>query len=97
MGYSYNTASCIEDVDIQEELESFDTVMMVHPHHNLWGYDEEYRDVDYILELTDLSEIEVIKEAINHLGWPSVYFEWVDYSSDTLGEVPFTMIRYPEK
>lgn len=97
MEYNYRTASCLEDIDIQEELESFDSVMVVHPHHNLWGYEDQYKDVDYILEMMDLSEINDIKEAIRNLGFPSVYFEYVDYTDETLEEVPFTMIRYPEK
>lgn len=96
MEYSYRTASNIFDVDIQEELESFDTVMIVHPHHDLgMVYDEEYQNVDYILELKDLSEIEDIKEAINNLGWPSVYFEWEEEISEK--ESTIHMIRYPKK
>lgn len=96
MKYEYRTACCIEDVDIQEELESFDTVMIVHPHHILgMVYDEEYQNVDYILEVTDLSEMEDIKKAIDNLGWPSVYFEWWEQTSENEGIVH--MVKYPEK
>ena len=99
MEYYYRTASCIEDVDVQEELESFETVMYVYDHHSLsMGYDEEYQDVDYIISVTALSEVEDIKEAIDNLGWPSVYFEWVDEEDESdLEEYPVTMLRYPEK
>lgn len=96
MEYNYRTANCLEDVDIQEELESFDSVMMAHPHRTLgMMYDKEYQNVDYILDMKDFSEIEDIKESINNLGWPSVYFEWWEETNKKEGTIH--MVRYPEK
>lgn len=93
MEYNYRTASCIEDVDVQEELESFDTVYTVYPHHSLsMAYDEEYQEADYILLISDKSEIEEIKEAIDNLGWPSVYFEWHEEINEEEGIIH--MIKY---
>lgn len=63
----YNTADTLEDLDITEELLSFDTVCGVEEHHQI--FDEEYKDADYRINVRDFSEIEKIKQVLLPLGY----------------------------
>ena len=68
----YNTADDLESLDITEELLSFDTVLGVEEHHQI--FDEEFKDADYRIVVRDFSEIEKIKSLL----LPLCYKAYVD-------------------
>lgn len=63
----YNTADNLEDLDMVEELCSFDTVCGVEEHHQI--FDDEYKDADYRIIVRDFSEVEKIKALLLPLGY----------------------------
>jgi hypothetical protein len=63
----YNTAETMEDLDIREELLSFETVLGLEEHHQM--YDEEYRDADFRIFVRDLSELDKIKNLLLPFGY----------------------------
>jgi len=45
----YRTASNLDDLDIEMELNSFDSVGHAVGRSSFWGIDEEYHDVDFYI------------------------------------------------
>jgi|GEM_PF-5604058 len=63
----YNTADNMEDLDMVEELSSFDTILGVAEHHQI--FDEEYQDADFYINVNDFSELEKIKKLLLPFGY----------------------------
>lgn len=63
----YNTADNIEDLDIKEELLSFDTVCGIEEHHQI--LDENFKDADFLIFVLDFSEVDKIKALILQFGY----------------------------
>lgn len=65
----YKTADNLEDLDILEELNSFDSVGHAIGRDSFWGIDEEYHDVDFFLFMNDNSEEDEIRKLLNSCAW----------------------------
>lgn len=63
----YNTADNLEDLDIIEELLSFDTVCGIEEHHQI--FEERFKDADYRIDVRDFSEVDKIKALLLPLGY----------------------------
>ena len=63
----YNTADNMEDLNVVEELSSYDTVCYVSENHEI--HEEEYKDADFKILVTDFSEIEKLKELLLPFGY----------------------------
>lgn len=58
----YRTASNLEDLDIEMELNSFDSVYHAVDRSGFWSIEDKYHDVDfYVLMKDDSEEDEIIK------------------------------------
>lgn len=62
----YNTADNLEDLDITEELLSFEGVYSASEHHQIW--EEEYQNADYYILAADMPTVEKIKKLLLPLG-----------------------------
>lgn len=69
----YNTADNFDDLDIVEELLSFDTVCGVEEHHQI--LEEEYQDADFLIYVRDFSESEKIKTLLMSHGYDAYLYD----------------------
>lgn len=63
----YKTADTLEDLNIVEELCSYDTVCGVEEHNQI--FDEEYKDADFRIFVRDFTELEQIKRILCTCGY----------------------------
>ena len=68
----YNTANCLEDLDIVQELNTYPGVSYVAENHQIW--EEEYKDADFQIFLINRDGVEQIKGLLLPLGM-SAYCE----------------------
>ena len=71
----YNTASNLEDLDVQEELNSYKSVDNAMSRPELWHLQPKFKNVDYYIQMIDDSEEEQIKELLNECGFKA----WLEY------------------
>lgn len=75
----YRTADNIEDLDIEQELYSYESVSHIVDRSGMWGIGEEYMDSDfYIYMLEDRSEQEQIAQLLRSEG----YKAYLDYGDE---------------
>ena len=72
---SYNTCSNVEDLNIVDELHSFEGVSFVAENHQIG--EEEYRDADYQIFLVNDDGLEDIKKLLDEF-FMSAYIEKSD-------------------
>jgi Zn-finger domain-containing protein len=71
----YRTADNLEDLDIEMELNSFDSVGHAVGRSSFSGIDEKYHDVDFYIMMIDDTEEDEIKKLLNSCGWTA----WLEY------------------
>ena len=69
----YRTANTLEDLDILDELHSYDSVGHAIENHNI--FQEEYQDADLLVMMMDYSEKEEIINMLKSTGY-SAYLEF---------------------
>lgn len=70
---NYRTANNLEDLDVLDELYSYDSVGHAVENHNIW--EEEYKDADLLIIMIDDNEIEEIIDMIKSTGY-TAYLEF---------------------
>lgn len=70
---NYRTASNLEDLDIIDEIHSYDSVGHAVENHNIW--EEEYKDADIFILMMDYSEKDEIINMLKSTGY-SAYLEF---------------------
>ena len=63
---NFRTANCLEDLNLEDELHSFDSVMLAIPRHNIMI--PEHQDFDFYIDAYDDSEVEEIKLTLKNAG-----------------------------
>jgi hypothetical protein len=71
----YRTANNLEDLVIEMELNSYDSVGHAVGRGSFWGIDKQYHDVDFYIMMLDNSEEEEIKKLLQSCGWTA----WLEY------------------
>lgn len=82
----YRTADSLEDLDIEMELNSFDSVGHVLGRSSFLGIDEKYHNVDFYIIMIDDTEEEAIIQLLNSCGWTA----WLEY--DLKDELKMVMV-----
>lgn len=82
----YKTANNLEDLDIEQELNAYNSVMHAVGRSSFWGVDKKYHDADFYITMKDRSEEEEIKELLNSCGWVAYldYSEFEDVSTECI-------------
>jgi hypothetical protein len=75
----YRTATNLEDLDFELELNSYDSVMHAVGRSGMWAIDKKYKDVDFYIMMNDNSEEEDIKKLLNSCGM-TAYLEYKETS-----------------
>ena len=76
----YNTASNLEDLDMKDELNSYNSVGHAMEHSQLYDLQEEYRNVDFYILMVDNSEEDKIKDLLRSCG----YTAWLEYENEMI-------------
>lgn len=69
----YRTANTLEDLDLLEELNSYESVGHAVENHNIW--EDEYKDADFFIEMMNYTEKDEIIELLKSTGY-SAYLEF---------------------
>lgn len=78
MEYNFRTSNNLEDLDILDEIHSYDSVGHAVENHNIW--EEEYKDADLYVMMIDNNETEELVSMIKSTGY-SAYLEFEDFES----------------
>ena len=75
----YNTAENMEDLDMVDELLSYDSVLGVEEHHQI--LDDDHKDADFVICVRDFSEFEAIESLLTQSGYTAYV---TDYESEEI-------------
>lgn len=82
----FRTASNAEDLDMIDELSSFETVSHVVDRGSFWRIDEKYHNADFYLYMVgDDSEVNEITKVLNYFG----YQAYLDFDNKVIATRPF--------
>lgn len=82
----FRTASNAEDLDMIDELSSFDTVGGVTDRGGFWGIEPQYRDADFFIYMVgDDSEVKELTKLLNYFG----YRAYLQFDSEVIATRPF--------
>lgn len=69
----FNTAENLEDLNMVDEILSYETVIGIEEQYQIC--DDDYKDADFYITLRDDSELQEIKDMLNNSGGWSAYIE----------------------